>query len=165
MTKGEIWENPATKRRIHGLLAVSGLLSKLVPIIPRAATKEQILRFHLPEYVERIQLESLKDKGGDGGEQCRFATGRLHAHVPICSRRVWEGNLRPLTGSLRPMGGDNVHNVLSGGYEIALLSCGGVISAVRPPVSPVSTHLVLNGRICADFIVYCVGHASYFANL
>jgi acetoin utilization deacetylase AcuC-like enzyme len=71
---GEIWENPDTKRRFHSLLAVSGLLHKLHPIRARAATKQEILRYHTEEYHDKIEVES-KGTGGDGGEQCRFATG------------------------------------------------------------------------------------------
>jgi acetoin utilization deacetylase AcuC-like enzyme len=83
-------ENPATKRRLRNLLEVSGVLEQLVPLKPRPATEEEILRFHTPEYVEKIRALSA-DNGGEAGE-------------------------------LTPFG--------PGGYEIALLAAGGVISAI-----------------------------------
>lgn len=72
---GEPWENKETKRRMHSLLDVSGLLSELVPISPRSATREEITRFHTVEYHDRIVHESGLDGGGDGGELARFAQG------------------------------------------------------------------------------------------
>ena len=38
------WEHPETKRRLHNLLAVSGLLDQLHPLKPRKATYEEITR-------------------------------------------------------------------------------------------------------------------------
>lgn len=83
-------ENPATKRRFRNLLEVSGVLEGLVPLKPRPATEDEILRFHTREYVEKIKALSA-DNGGEAGE-------------------------------LTPFG--------PGGYEIALLAAGGVISAI-----------------------------------
>ena len=91
-------ENPATKRRFRNLLEVSGLLDQLVHIKPRAATEEEILRFHTKAYLERIKALSAEN-GGDAGE-------------------------------LTPFG--------PGGYEIALLAAGGVITAIDA---------VLDGRV------------------
>ncbi len=48
-------ENPATKRRIRNLMEVTGLLGKLTPIAPRAATDEEILRVHTPGHLEHIR--------------------------------------------------------------------------------------------------------------
>ncbi|MCC6222571.1 MAG: class II histone deacetylase [Thermoleophilia bacterium] len=83
-------ENPGTKRRFRNLLEVSGVLAQLVPVAPRPATEEEVLRFHTREYVDRIKALSA-DNGGDAGE-------------------------------LTPFG--------PGGYEIALLAAGGVMSAI-----------------------------------
>lgn len=68
-------ENPETKRRIHNLLIVSGLYDQISHIKARQATKDEILLFHTEEYHDRIVYESKNGKGGDGGEQCRFAQG------------------------------------------------------------------------------------------
>ena len=83
-------ESPATKRRFRNLVDVSGLLAKLVPLEPRPATEEEILRCHTRDYLERIKALSAEN-GGDAGE-------------------------------LTPFG--------PGGYEIALLAAGGVITAI-----------------------------------
>ena len=49
----------------------SGLIDHLIPIRARHATKDEICKFHTPEYHDRIVAESKLSKGGDGGEQCR----------------------------------------------------------------------------------------------
>jgi acetoin utilization deacetylase AcuC-like enzyme len=60
-------ESTATKRRFQNLLAVSGLLDKLVPLAPREATDEELLAVHTSEYLERISALSA-DRGGDAGD-------------------------------------------------------------------------------------------------
>ena len=85
------YEHPETKRRIHNLLEVSGLSESLVKLKPVAATREQLLRFHTPRYIDYIKNLS----NGDGGDAGGFT---------IVGR---------------------------GSYEIALLSTGGVITAME----------------------------------
>lgn len=87
---GETWENADTKRRLHSLIAVCGLIDHLTPIKARHAQREDLLRFHDADYVDRIKALSDGD-GGNGGDECRFGKG---------------------------------------GYEIATLAVGGVLSAV-----------------------------------
>jgi acetoin utilization deacetylase AcuC-like enzyme len=53
----------------HWLLAKSGLLSKLTPIAPRSATKEELTSFHSVEYIEKLRMLS----EGNGGEAGVFA--------------------------------------------------------------------------------------------
>jgi acetoin utilization deacetylase AcuC-like enzyme len=67
-------ENAEGKRRIRNLLEVSGLIEHLVLIRPRAATEDEILRLHTPEYVDRIKTESSK-LGGDAGDLTPFGPG------------------------------------------------------------------------------------------
>jgi acetoin utilization deacetylase AcuC-like enzyme len=67
-------ESPATKRRLRNLLEVSGVLGRLVHIEPRAATEQEVLRCHTPEYVGRIKALSA-DNGGDAGEFTPFGPG------------------------------------------------------------------------------------------
>jgi acetoin utilization deacetylase AcuC-like enzyme len=67
-------ESAPTKRRIRNLIDVSGLLAQLVPIEPRPATEEELLRFHTRAYVERIRTASLAG-GGDAGELTPFGSG------------------------------------------------------------------------------------------
>lgn len=70
----EYWENPATKRRLHNLLAVSGVLDQLTTVRARRATEEEILRFHTKEYHDRIMKQS-KEFGGEGGDGAPFTHG------------------------------------------------------------------------------------------
>lgn len=49
-------EHPETKRRFRNLLEVSGLLKQLLPLDPRPATEEEILRLHTREHLEKIRL-------------------------------------------------------------------------------------------------------------
>ncbi len=60
-------ESPESKRRLRNLLDASGLLDRLIPIRPRAATESELLRFHTPGYIAKIQTLSA-DNGGDGGD-------------------------------------------------------------------------------------------------
>ena len=62
------YENADTKRRIHELIVVSGLIDHLVRITPRPASDEELLRVHTSEHVERIKRESASTHGGDGGD-------------------------------------------------------------------------------------------------
>src|SRR5438093_10080017 len=67
-------ESAEGKRRIKNLVEVSGLFDHLVPLKPRAATEEEILRLHTPEYVARIKRES-DALGGDAGDLTPFGHG------------------------------------------------------------------------------------------
>jgi acetoin utilization deacetylase AcuC-like enzyme len=60
--------HPDTKRRIHELVSVSGVIDSLVRVRPRPATEAELLRVHTAEHVERIKAESLLPKGGDAGD-------------------------------------------------------------------------------------------------
>ncbi|MCO1656140.1 class II histone deacetylase [Pseudonocardia humida] len=60
--------HPDTKRRMHELVCVSGLIDHLTRIAPRPATQEQLRRVHTAEYIERIVRESAQPKGGDAGD-------------------------------------------------------------------------------------------------
>ena len=85
----EHYENPDTKRRFNNLLEISDFSSELTRLNPEPASIEQVLRFHTPEYVQKVQ--QLSGTGGDTGIGAVFAPG---------------------------------------GFEIALLSAGGTITAV-----------------------------------
>ena len=63
---GEHAENPETKRRLRNLLEVSGLLKSLVPIEPRPANEEELLRFHSAEHIAHIQTQS-EQVNAEGG--------------------------------------------------------------------------------------------------
>ena len=70
-------ENPATKRRLLGLLEVAGLLGQLERIEPRLATEEELRYFHTSEYVARVEALS-NGVGGDAGELTPIGTGSFH---------------------------------------------------------------------------------------
>ena len=67
-------ESPATKRRLRNLLDVTGLLARTTDLPGRAATREELLYVHTPEYVDRVRSES-EAGGGDGGELAPFGAG------------------------------------------------------------------------------------------
>jgi acetoin utilization deacetylase AcuC-like enzyme len=67
-------ENPETKRRLLGLLEVSGLLGELVRIRARHATVEELTVFHTLEYVELVKRLS-NGGGGEAGELAPVGTG------------------------------------------------------------------------------------------
>ena len=70
-------ESPATKRRLLGLLEVSGLLGKLARIEPRLATIEELRYFHTAQYISRVEALS-NGIGGDAGELTPIGTGSFH---------------------------------------------------------------------------------------
>jgi acetoin utilization deacetylase AcuC-like enzyme len=71
---GEHGESPPAKRRFKNLVEVSGLLDELVALQPREATREELTRFHTPEYVDRIKAMS-DAGGGEAGENTPFSGG------------------------------------------------------------------------------------------
>ncbi|MEB8386991.1 class II histone deacetylase [Rhodobacteraceae bacterium KMM 6894] len=87
-------ESPESKRRIRNLMEVSGLIRHLKLIDPRPATRDEVLRYHTPEYIDRLAALS-SERGGDAGVTTPFAAG---------------------------------------GYDIALLSAGGVLAAAEAVV-------------------------------
>jgi acetoin utilization deacetylase AcuC-like enzyme len=71
---GDHPESAATKRRLLGLLEVSGLLDELVRIPPRPATIDELTSFHALAYVERVKQLSA-GVGGEAGELAPVGTG------------------------------------------------------------------------------------------
>ena len=67
-------ESAETKRRMRNLMDVAGVLDALTPVKPRAATREELLRVHTIEYVDRIIALSA-ERGGDAGEGTPFGHG------------------------------------------------------------------------------------------
>ena len=67
-------ESPSTKRRFRNLLEVSGLLDELTTMKPRAATVEEVARFHTRDYIKHIK-ELSDARGGDAGELTPFGPG------------------------------------------------------------------------------------------
>jgi acetoin utilization deacetylase AcuC-like enzyme len=67
-------ETPATKRRMRNLVEVAGLLEHLVPVAPRFATEDELLRFHTREHLERVRTLS-EGVGGSVGFDAWAGTG------------------------------------------------------------------------------------------
>ena len=102
-------ENPRTKRRLKNLLEVSGLLDQLTLLAPRAATEEELLRFHTKDYVARIQELSAAG-GGDAGEFTPFGPGSYEIALLSAGGclaavdAVIEGRVRNVYALVRPPG-------------------------------------------------------------
>jgi len=102
-------ENPDTKRRLRNLLAVAGLEPKLVPIAPRPATEDELLRFHTRAHVERVKKLSAEN-GGDAGVLTPFGPGSheialLSAGGVIAAvDAVLDGRVRNAYALVRPPG-------------------------------------------------------------
>lgn len=128
---GESWENPDTKRRLHSLVAVSGLIDKLYLVKARHALKEDLMRFHDEGYVDRVKRMS-DDDGGDAGEECRFAKGGFEiatlsaGGVLATVDKVMEGCIRNAYCLVRPPG----HHALSN-YGMGFCIFNNVVIAAK----------------------------------
>lgn len=102
-------ENPEPKRRLHNLLDYSGALETLRSIEPRKATREELLRFHTSDYVDKIERLS-EGSGGDAGEFTPFGSGsydiaRLSAGgVMEATDAVLDGTVDNAYALVRPPG-------------------------------------------------------------
>jgi acetoin utilization deacetylase AcuC-like enzyme len=105
------FESSEGKVRFNSLVEVSGLSKHLVRIDALPATVEDILRVHTPEHVERIQRESLLDKGGDAGDgESPFGNGGYDIALLAAGgaiqalRAVVEGTVNNAYALVRPPG-------------------------------------------------------------
>ncbi len=73
-------ENPETKRRFRNLMEVAGLTPKLHAIAPREATEEEILRFHTPQYLQKLKQLTV-ELGGDAGPYTPMGRGSYEIAV------------------------------------------------------------------------------------
>ena len=62
------WEHADTKRRIHELIVVSGLINHLKRIEPRDATEEELRLVHTQRHIDFIKSQSELRHGGDAGD-------------------------------------------------------------------------------------------------
>ncbi|KAF1323665.1 Histone deacetylase, partial [Globisporangium splendens] len=67
------WESAETKRRFHGLLAVSGLLQQLHQLPPIPVARAQLELVHTRRYIEEIMERSQREEGGNAGEEAPFS--------------------------------------------------------------------------------------------
>ena len=110
-------ENAETKRRLHELVVVSGLIDHLEPIPTRLATDEEILRVHTPEHLARIAAESELPKGGDAGDGISpfghngiVIARRAAGTVIACVDAVLDGTVDNAYALVRPPG----HHAIAG---------------------------------------------------
>jgi acetoin utilization deacetylase AcuC-like enzyme len=105
------FENAETKRRMHELIVVSGLIDQLTRIAPIPATETDILRFHTKEHIERIKAESQLPKGGDAGDGFSpFGAGSYEIALLAAGgmieavKAVWSGEVDNAYALIRPPG-------------------------------------------------------------
>lgn len=73
---GLAFETPAGKRLIRELVRTTGLDEHLVALAPTPLERADLLRFHTPEYVDRLEQLSATG-GGSAGEETMFGPGGL----------------------------------------------------------------------------------------
>lgn len=102
-------DNPASKRRIRNLIEISGLIDHLVPVRPRLATEEELLRVHTPSYLARLKQLS-EEGGGEAGEKAPVGPGsweiaQLAAGGCLAATdAIMAGTLRNAYALVRPSG-------------------------------------------------------------
>jgi acetoin utilization deacetylase AcuC-like enzyme len=104
------YENAETKRRIHELIVVSGLIDHLDRRIARHATSEELLLVHPQEYLNRLKKISEQRLGGDAGD----------GETPLAKGGYEIGTLG--VGSVTQLMQDSIAGVIDNGYAL-----------VRPP--------------------------------
>jgi acetoin utilization deacetylase AcuC-like enzyme len=103
-------DGEATKRRLHNLVVVSGLIDELVHVSPRAATDADLLRFHTREYVERVKAVSAQPAGGVIGHELHISRGGAEiaslavGGVLACVDAVLDGAVASAYALVRPPG-------------------------------------------------------------
>ena len=104
------YENAETKRRIHELIVVSGLIDHLDRRTARHATTEELLLVHPQEYLDRLKKISEQRLGGDAGD----------GETPLAKGGYEIGTLG--VGSVTQLIQDSIAGVVDNGYAL-----------VRPP--------------------------------
>ncbi|HZI36875.1 MAG TPA: class II histone deacetylase [Acidimicrobiia bacterium] len=105
------YDSTDTKRRLHELVAVGGVVDAMVRIAPEPATDADLSLVHTPGHLERIAAQSLQPKGGDAGDglspfgQGGDAIARLAAGGAIAATlAVLEGGVDNAYALVRPCG-------------------------------------------------------------
>jgi acetoin utilization deacetylase AcuC-like enzyme len=91
-------EHPETKRRFKNLLDASGYIKQLSIVEPRHATREELLRFHTADYVDRVK-EMSDGHGGDAGELTPVGHGSFEI-ATLSTGGVIEGTDAVIAGDL-----------------------------------------------------------------
>ena len=134
------YENADTKRRIHELIVVSGLIEDLQRIEIVDAPREDLLLIHPAEYLDKLKTISDQPKGGDAGDgESPLAKGGFEiaakgvGAVSTLMKSVIAGQVRNGYALVRPPGH---HAVRAGGMGYCLLSNLGVAIAVAKRDNP-----------------------------
>ena len=102
-------ENPETKRRFRNLVEVSGLLDQLTVLRPRAASEDEIARFHSRDHIAGIKAKSQTGYADAGGltpmGEGSFEIGLLSAGGTIVAlEAVLSGKVKNAYALVRPPG-------------------------------------------------------------
>lgn len=116
-------EHVETKRRLHNLVSVSGLLDQLHVLKPRPATESELLRAHTPDYVHAVQAMSADNSKAVHcvGDESHFMPGgydlaALAAGGAITAmENVLDGSVRNAYALCRPPG-HHAEPGMGGGY-------------------------------------------------
>lgn len=106
------WEHPDTKRRIHGLLHVSGMLDHLKVLQPRPASYEELTRVHSKRYVDTVMNLSQDETRTlhRVGDEAMVAAGGAHiaalsaGGALVALEEVMGGNCQNAYALVRPPG-------------------------------------------------------------
>jgi acetoin utilization deacetylase AcuC-like enzyme len=106
------WESADTKRRVHSLIAVSGLLESLHQLQPRRATPEEIMSVHSESYFNRVRdLSADYSKGHHVlGDSTTFSPGGYEVAVMsaggaiVAMEAVLSGQVQNAYALIRPPG-------------------------------------------------------------
>jgi acetoin utilization deacetylase AcuC-like enzyme len=128
------YENPETKKRIHELIVVSGLIDHLQRIPARHATNEELLLVHPQSYLTNLKKISESRLGGDAGDgETPLAKGGYEigtlavGAVTALAQAVVSGEVDNGYALVRPPGH---HAIRAGGMGYCLFSNLGIALSV-----------------------------------
>ena len=134
------YENAETKRRIHELIVVSGLIKHLKRIEPIPATREELLLVHPASYLDQLKKTSDQKRGGDAGDgETPLAKGGYEigalavGAVNTLTKSILAGEVKNGYALVRPPGH---HAIRAGGMGYCLFSNLGVALSVAKLENP-----------------------------